>query len=54
MLYAQVWDVLGDSDFVRCIHSMGLPRPVKTRVINHWPCNPEKVRGWLMERFLTC
>uniref|UniRef100_A0A9J2PSX0 Phosphoenolpyruvate carboxykinase [GTP] n=1 Tax=Ascaris lumbricoides TaxID=6252 RepID=A0A9J2PSX0_ASCLU len=39
----KVWDALGDGEFVRCIHSVGLPRPVKTRVINHWPCNPEKV-----------
>ncbi|VDM39094.1 unnamed protein product [Toxocara canis] len=38
-----VWDALGDNDFVRCIHSVGLPRPVKQRVINHWPCNPERV-----------
>ncbi|KAJ1354969.1 hypothetical protein KIN20_012073 [Parelaphostrongylus tenuis] len=38
-----VWDALGDKDFVRCIHSVGLPRPVKQRVINHWPCNPERV-----------
>ncbi|CAB05600.1 Phosphoenolpyruvate carboxykinase [GTP] [Caenorhabditis elegans] len=38
-----VWDALGNQDFVRCIHSVGLPRPVKQRVINHWPCNPERV-----------
>uniref|UniRef100_A0AC34QQ31 Phosphoenolpyruvate carboxykinase GTP-utilising N-terminal domain-containing protein n=1 Tax=Panagrolaimus sp. JU765 TaxID=591449 RepID=A0AC34QQ31_9BILA len=38
-----VWDILGDGDFVRCIHSVGLPRPVKQKVINHWACNPEKV-----------
>uniref|UniRef100_F1KZ26 Phosphoenolpyruvate carboxykinase [GTP] n=1 Tax=Ascaris suum TaxID=6253 RepID=F1KZ26_ASCSU len=38
-----VWDALGDEEFVRCIHSVGLPRPVKQRVINHWPCNPERV-----------
>uniref|UniRef100_A0A0N5AUY9 Phosphoenolpyruvate carboxykinase [GTP] n=1 Tax=Syphacia muris TaxID=451379 RepID=A0A0N5AUY9_9BILA len=31
-----------DADFVRCIHSVGQPEPVKTEVINHWPCNPEK------------
>ena len=23
----QVWDALGDDDFVKCIHSMGCPRP---------------------------
>ncbi|GMR42506.1 hypothetical protein PMAYCL1PPCAC_12701 [Pristionchus mayeri] len=38
-----VLDALGDNDFVRCIHSVGLPRPVRQKVINHWPCNPEKV-----------
>jgi phosphoenolpyruvate carboxykinase (GTP) len=38
-----VWDTMGDHDFVRCIHSVGLPRPVKQKVINHWPCNPDKV-----------
>uniref|UniRef100_A0A1I7XWP9 PEPCK_N domain-containing protein n=1 Tax=Steinernema glaseri TaxID=37863 RepID=A0A1I7XWP9_9BILA len=34
----KVLDHLGDNDFVRCIHSVGLPRPVKQKVINHWPC----------------
>uniref|UniRef100_A0A1I7XKC5 Phosphoenolpyruvate carboxykinase [GTP] n=1 Tax=Heterorhabditis bacteriophora TaxID=37862 RepID=A0A1I7XKC5_HETBA len=42
----KVLEALGDGDFVRCIHSVGLPRPVRRmfiKVINHWPCNPEKV-----------
>jgi phosphoenolpyruvate carboxykinase (GTP) len=40
----KVFEVLGDQgEFVRCIHTVGLPRPVKQKVINHWPCNPEKV-----------
>ncbi|XP_059148875.1 phosphoenolpyruvate carboxykinase [GTP]-like [Physella acuta] len=39
----RVWELLGDDDFVKCIHSMGCPRPVARRVKNHWPCNPEKV-----------
>ncbi|CAL1545746.1 unnamed protein product [Lymnaea stagnalis] len=39
----KVWELLGDDDFVKCIHSMGCPRPVQRRVKNHWPCNPEKV-----------
>ncbi|VDM42593.1 unnamed protein product [Toxocara canis] len=38
-----VFDAIGDGDFVRGIHSVGLPRPVKKPVINHWPCNPEQV-----------
>lgn len=26
-----VWDTLGENDFVRCIHSVGLPRPVRRK-----------------------
>ena len=26
-----VWDHLGDGDFVRCVHSIGCPRPVERR-----------------------
>lgn len=29
-----VWDALGDQDFVRCIHSVGLPRPVRRMRFN--------------------
>lgn len=25
----KVWEVLGDDEFVRCVHSMGCPRPVQ-------------------------
>jgi len=39
----KVWEVLGDDDFVKCVHSMGCPRPWRRKVVNHWPCNPEKV-----------
>jgi len=39
----KVWEALGDDDFVKCIHSMGCPRPWRKKVVNHWPCNPEKV-----------
>uniref|UniRef100_A0A183CLS8 Phosphoenolpyruvate carboxykinase [GTP] n=1 Tax=Globodera pallida TaxID=36090 RepID=A0A183CLS8_GLOPA len=38
-----VAEAIGDRDFVRGIHSVGLPRPVKQKVFNHWPCNPERV-----------
>uniref|UniRef100_A0A914WMX2 Phosphoenolpyruvate carboxykinase [GTP] n=1 Tax=Plectus sambesii TaxID=2011161 RepID=A0A914WMX2_9BILA len=38
-----IWDSLGDADFVRGIHSVGVPRPVREKVINHWPCNPDRV-----------
>lgn len=39
----KVWETLGDDDFVKCVHSMGCPRPWRRKVVNHWPCNPEKV-----------
>lgn len=39
----KVWEALGSNDFVKCIHSMGCPRPWRKKVVNHWPCNPEKV-----------
>nr|CDS27807.1 phosphoenolpyruvate carboxykinase [Hymenolepis microstoma] len=32
-----------DGTFVRCVHSIGLPEPhTGVKVINNWPCNPEK------------
>jgi phosphoenolpyruvate carboxykinase (GTP) len=27
----KIWDLLEEHDFVRCIHSVGLPRPVKRK-----------------------
>jgi len=39
----KVMQILKDGEeFVRCIHTVGVPRPVKQKVINNWPCNPEK------------
>jgi len=38
-----IWDELQTRDFVQCIHSIGAPRPITRKVINHWPCNPEKI-----------
>ncbi|KAF7234030.1 hypothetical protein EG68_10251 [Paragonimus skrjabini miyazakii] len=39
----EVWDVMEKShEFVKCVHSMGCPRPTDHKIINHWPCNPEK------------
>ncbi|XP_014662878.1 PREDICTED: phosphoenolpyruvate carboxykinase [GTP]-like [Priapulus caudatus] len=37
----KIWDALGDDYFVKCLHSVGVPRPVTRPVVNHWPCNPE-------------
>ena len=27
-----IWDALGEADFVRCVHSVGLPRPVQSKL----------------------
>jgi phosphoenolpyruvate carboxykinase (GTP) len=38
---AKVWNVLGEKDFVRCLHSVGQPlEPGQVDVA--WPCNTEK------------
>jgi phosphoenolpyruvate carboxykinase (GTP) len=39
----KVLDALGDGPFVKCLHSVGLPRPYAKKVVSHWPCNPEKI-----------
>jgi phosphoenolpyruvate carboxykinase (GTP) len=39
----KVWEALGDANFVRGTHSMGLPKPEARPVVMAWPCNPEKV-----------
>lgn len=40
----KIWKVLGDSDeFVRCVHTIGAPRPVQKKVINHWPVDSEHI-----------
>ncbi|XP_048878886.1 phosphoenolpyruvate carboxykinase, cytosolic [GTP] [Brienomyrus brachyistius] len=36
-----VLEALGDGDFVRCLHSVGCPLPLKEPLVNNWPCNPE-------------
>ncbi|XP_077582492.1 phosphoenolpyruvate carboxykinase, cytosolic [GTP] isoform X1 [Stigmatopora nigra] len=33
---------LGNADFVRCLHSVGCPLPLKKPLVNNWPCNPEQ------------
>ncbi|VBB29225.1 unnamed protein product [Acanthocheilonema viteae] len=38
----KVWETLGDNNFVKCIHSVGVPEPVKEKLVNNWACNPEK------------
>lgn len=37
-----VLNILGDDDFVKCLHSVGCPLPTNRKIVNSWPCNPEK------------
>ena len=30
-----------DSEFVKCLHSVGVPLPTNRNITNNWPCNPE-------------
>ncbi|NXV76754.1 PCKGC protein, partial [Atlantisia rogersi] len=32
---------LTNGEFVKCLHSVGCPLPLKEPLINNWPCNPE-------------
>ncbi|NWZ93180.1 PCKGC protein, partial [Nesospiza acunhae] len=36
-----VLKALGTGEFVKCLHSVGCPLPLKEPLINNWPCNPE-------------
>lgn len=36
-----VLKALNDGEFVKCLHSVGCPLPLKEPLINNWPCNPE-------------
>ncbi|XP_066945526.1 phosphoenolpyruvate carboxykinase, cytosolic [GTP]-like [Macrobrachium rosenbergii] len=37
-----VLDTLADGDFVKCLHSVGCPLPLKKNLVNNWPCDPER------------
>jgi phosphoenolpyruvate carboxykinase (GTP) len=30
-----------NGEFVKCLHSVGVPLPTKRNMVNNWPCNPE-------------
>ncbi|XP_069099689.1 phosphoenolpyruvate carboxykinase, cytosolic [GTP]-like [Pleurodeles waltl] len=32
---------LGSGEFVKCLHSVGCPLPLKKPLVNNWPCNPD-------------
>ncbi|KAG8513358.1 Phosphoenolpyruvate carboxykinase, cytosolic [GTP] [Galemys pyrenaicus] len=36
-----VLEALGAGDFVKCLHSVGCPLPLKKPLVNNWACNPE-------------
>ncbi|XP_057194205.1 phosphoenolpyruvate carboxykinase, cytosolic [GTP] [Triplophysa rosa] len=36
-----VLNVLANGEFVRCLHSVGCPLPLKKPLVNNWPCNPD-------------
>ncbi|KAK3860556.1 hypothetical protein Pcinc_033403 [Petrolisthes cinctipes] len=36
----QVLTTLDDQDFVKCLHSVGCPLPLKRPLVNNWPCDP--------------
>ncbi|KAL7891099.1 hypothetical protein AOLI_G00005750 [Acnodon oligacanthus] len=36
-----VLNALGNGDFVRCLHSVGCPLPLKKPLVSNWPCNPD-------------
>ena len=40
---SELWNVIGNGEFVQCVHSVGVPRPAERKIINNWPCNPEKI-----------
>uniref|UniRef100_A0ACB8F6L9 Protein kinase C-like 1 n=1 Tax=Sphaerodactylus townsendi TaxID=933632 RepID=A0ACB8F6L9_9SAUR len=36
-----VLEALGNGEFVKCLHSVGCPLPLKKSLVNNWPCNPD-------------
>ncbi|XP_069740962.1 phosphoenolpyruvate carboxykinase, cytosolic [GTP] isoform X2 [Narcine bancroftii] len=38
-----VLEALGEGQFVKCLHSVGCPLPLKKPLVNNWPCNPELI-----------
>ncbi|MBN3304456.1 PCKGM carboxykinase, partial [Amia calva] len=38
----EVMERLADGDFVRCLHSVGRPLPLKAPLVSSWPCDPAR------------
>uniref|UniRef100_A0A8C3BJR1 phosphoenolpyruvate carboxykinase (GTP) n=1 Tax=Cairina moschata TaxID=8855 RepID=A0A8C3BJR1_CAIMO len=38
----QIFPALAAGDFVRCLHSVGRPLPLREPLVNGWPCDPER------------
>jgi len=38
-----IWEALGDGEFVKCVHTIGAPRPVVKKIISHWPGDSEHI-----------
>ncbi|CAH6776707.1 phosphoenolpyruvate carboxykinase, cytosolic [GTP] [Phodopus roborovskii] len=36
-----VLETLGNGEFIKCLHSVGCPLPLKKPLVNNWACNPE-------------
>lgn len=36
-----VLEALGNGEFIKCLHSVGCPLPLKKPLVNNWACNPE-------------
>ncbi|XP_005305892.2 phosphoenolpyruvate carboxykinase, cytosolic [GTP] isoform X2 [Chrysemys picta bellii] len=36
-----ILEALGNGEFVKCLHSVGCPFPLKKPLVNNWPCNPD-------------
>jgi phosphoenolpyruvate carboxykinase (GTP) len=45
-------EAIGDkTNFVKCLHTVGVPLPTNRKIVNNWPCNPENtVVGHFPER----
>ena len=53
-MHKSVLNEIGDSDdFVKCLHSVGCPLPLKRELTNNWPCNPEQVSIDKFQTLLT-